>query len=80
MNTMNTVESNRVVANILAAAAAIMMLAMIVAALALAACRQPGDPASDPTKTAPNSPFPELDRKDPDPKSGPPSLTSADAG
>jgi hypothetical protein len=82
MNMLPTVESNlptnKVAANILAAVAALMMLAMIVAALALAACRQT-DPTIDP-KTPANSPFPELDRREPDPKSGPPSLTSADAG
>jgi hypothetical protein len=48
------------------------------AALAMSACRQE-EPAGDP-KTPPNSPLPEIDKKDNDPKTGPKLPSLRDAG
>jgi len=52
-------------------------LALILLVTVAVACRR-GEPTGDP-KTPPNSPLPEIDRKDEDPKAPPP-LRVGDAG
>jgi len=61
-----------------AVAITIVLKMMALSAMSLSACRQ-GDPTGEP-KTPPNLPFPQVDKKEPDPKSAPTLPGPGDAG